>query len=441
MSHKLQAVLDQIGSDKVRERQEGLEEFKKFFRKQDTVARFYLGKDGTTAEPKKWLVVFQALFHLVIVEKAAYVKKDTAPVSARLRAGAATVRWLVERTTRYMNKRVATALFEHLTEVMVWKNNLVSIIALEYTQALKLMLSWTPHLEHLDDQTWTKLTEISFNVILCDPLRRHFHDDEGDDETMPAEDEGESSDSSAAPLAPKKRTRSARAHAPNPSSQSIAPNPSAPTAEQIAFASLLCILLGYEGNPLLLSEYPYLASSVLRRLHRFLAFYPTDSSLHYDYLIALSRVLPTLSLNRKAAVASFTTKSWDLIVGLWGTKNKSVKETLVVVIRILLPFLLVEDASSEIDSREKVRSLWKCLNGEGDGRWTTDLLSLEALRLELTDPDTWTSDFHGRPPFIYSTFSHGWHFDENEAVAWAILETHADCVDKVRESTSDVACL
>jgi ataxia telangiectasia mutated family protein len=75
-----------------------------------------------------------------------------------------------------------------------------------------------------------------------------------------------------------------------------------------------------------------------------------------------------------------------------------------------------------------IAHLWRLLDGEAESRWGVDGLSLECLRLELTDPEDVTGG-----AFVAQTFRAGSNFDAVQALAWAILELQADCAEKVKE--------
>jgi ataxia telangiectasia mutated family protein len=150
--------------------------------------------------------------------------------------------------------------------------------------------------------------------------------------------------------------------------------------------------------------------------------------------LVLSSTLSTLSLNKKHIVQKFAHASWDGLVQLWGTKNKRMKEGIIIVLRILFPFVISDndlfDANdTHFDCAESIGRLWSLLNGEAESRWGVDCLSLDCLRLELVKTDGRSDE---TVPFVANTFRSGWSFDEGQALAWAILELQADCASKVR---------
>jgi len=470
--NNLKTVLQQLKSDRIKERQEGLSSIRTVFAQDKVVANFHIDRNGN-GDPRAWLSVFQALFHAVLNEKLACTKKttsksagSTATAQRRLAEAASAVRWLTERTAHLMNKRVAKALFEHLLQTMVHKGELLTPVALDYVKALRCLVSWTPHVEHMDEDSWVRMVEMAFNVVLGDPVRASFQDDrsdQGDGDAGSCSDVAEDSEyfvedldedennqdklpsmsthaqsrkrrrreQSATPRSSKRKSQMKLKHTYRQAQVSL---------EQVEFTSLLHILLRSSSAPILSPSYPHLASSILVRLQRFLDLYPADTSLHHDYLLAVSSSLSHLSLNRKKDVQNFARGTWDGLVGLWGTKNKRMKEGLVAVLRVLFPFVTADDDISLATTTAPAYSwadgigrLWHLLDGEADSRWGADGLLLDSLRLEVVAPGEWEEDAElaGERAFVARTYRAGWNFEPGQALAWAILELQADCAEKV----------
>lgn len=302
-----------------------------------------------------------------------------------------------------------------------------------------------------------KIVQIGWNVVLGDPVRTSLEDDteenaeslgaEDDDDIYmddnePDEDEDEPMTSTSTQplkrrrgLSPAPRASSSKSQAKSKSqsqpSQKRSLQP--PSLEQIEYASLLAILLRFPAAPLLSPTMPYLGSSILRRLHRFIEVYPADTSMHHDYILSVSATLSHLALNKKRDVTTFARGAWDGLVGLWGTKNKRMKEGLVGVLRVLFPFYTATDdeyssngPSSKFNCSDGIGKLWYLLDGEAESRWGVEGLLLDSLRLEVAEDRE-----DDRGAFVMNTFRAGWHFDRSQALAWAILELQTDCAEKV----------
>ncbi|KAF8074865.1 hypothetical protein FPV67DRAFT_1475236, partial [Lyophyllum atratum] len=444
----LKDVLNKLKSTKIVERREALTSFRTIFARDDFVNNFHISSDGVV-EPRAWLAVFQALFETVFIEKLAATKKETsksagstATAQRRLEDAASAVRWLTERTVHLMSGRVTKPIFEHLLQTMVHRGELLTPVALHYIKALRCLVSHSPHLEHLEDDTWVRMVEMSFNNLLGDPIRSSFEDDavdtspahEADDADLFEEDDP-MDDDGALTSTSRKRGRTDSNATPGPSSlkaSSQTKRKFGATAQQISVSheqvecmSLLSVLLQAPSSPILSTDFPHLASSILG-----------DTSLLHDYVVALSSTLSNLSLNRIHDVAKFARESWDGLLRLWGTKNKRIKEGLVSVFRIVVHFVTSDNeayngAGTSFDCANSLSRLTDALGGEAESRWGVDGLSLDCLRLELADFLARRPESSTHTAFVARTFRFGWNFDATQALAWAILELQADCIAKL----------
>ncbi|RDB20837.1 Serine/threonine-protein kinase TEL1 [Hypsizygus marmoreus] len=453
----LKAVLEKLRSEKAKDRQEGLSSIRSVFSQDRVIANFHIDSEGVS-NPRAWLIVFQALFQAVLNEIRAITKKattksagSTAMAQKRLADAASVVRWLTEKTAHFMNKRVTKALLDHILQITVHQSELFNLVALDYAKALRCLVSFTPHLEHMEDETWIRVVEIGFNNVLGDPMKATFDDDaavstlEADDSDLFMEDAPDSDDfdeTDALPSGSRKRSRRETSVAPGPSVSAQRRNirnarRTSVTLEQLEFMSIISILLRSSSSPILSTHYQYLPSSILLRLQRFLDLYTSDTSLLYDYIVALSSTLSHLALNKTRDVQKFAYTSWDGLVGLWGTKNKRIKEGLVAVLRVLFPFVTIENVAfrengTSFDCVDGISRLSHLLDGEADLRGGMDGLTLDSLRLELCDRQAHQhSQTQGKNAFIASTFRWGWNFGSTQALAWAILELQADCIGKL----------
>lgn len=451
-------IINNLSSDKIKEREGALNTLREVFSRDSVVANFNVGKDGRS-KPMVWLTIFQALFTSVAKEKVAITKKASArggttstnAAMRRLTETSRAVRWLIERTVHLLNKKVITALVTHLSQMLPVDRSplskLFQPVALDYAKALKCLMSFQPHLEHLDDSLWVKLVELSFNVVLEDPINAHFDlaDGEGDepgaDSDMYVDDDVlvDDSDEALNSETPSRGTkRSRRDPSLSPRKKVKRSKITSVTLEQVEFASLLPILIGSPVAPIIAEDFPHVASGILSRLQRFLDLYPAESSLLHDYLTALKHTLSHLSLNKKYEVEKFARLSWDALVGLWGTKDKKMKEDLVIVLRQLFQFIVCPDFGEggdlpklpHFDRVAGIGRLWQVLNGEADNKWGMEGLQLESLRLENLDKGYYKRN-HGNP-FTANTFRSGPNFDASQALSWCTLELQSDCAAQVR---------
>lgn len=455
----LKTVIDRLKSEKVKERQEGIALLRSAFSREDAV---YSIEDA-----RGWLVLYQALFTAVKIEKVDAVKKSgkssTAGTAAqrRLTEAAAAVRWLVERSVHCLSKKALTPLLDHLTQMLVHRGQLFTPVALDYIKTIKVLLTWTPHMDHTNVDVWLKLVEISFNIILDDPIEDDLVQAKDQiassvpaDDSMYQSDSLPSEDGSLPPTGRSTlaRKRPRREHSSTPVPGTITDNPSdrhAPrhpvSLEQIECASLLALLFRRSTAPFLAEverpdpgnpdSFPKnyilvpITPSLFWRMKRFLERYPTDTSLHHDYLLALQPFLSQVALNCRQEVDDFACGAWDALVGLWGNKNKRIKESLVGILKTLFPFLTATRDAPSHGWADSVQRLWTLLISEAESRWGIEALSIDSLRLQVS-----AGEADEREIFVAQTFRAGWNFDVSQALAWALLELQADCAEKVMDS-------
>ncbi|KAI0704256.1 hypothetical protein BC835DRAFT_810570 [Cytidiella melzeri] len=422
----LSSIVGSLQAKSIRERQEGITQLRAAFTNDRAVSAVDVKKG--------WIVLFEALFGVFRREKEACSDKGllhAAPAGTgaalvrRLSEVASAIRWLVERAVHRFNKATMKLVLDHLYTNIRNRGKLIDPVALDYVKALKCIVSWAPHLDHLESKSWMKLVEFSFNVILEDSFKSSFvpPDDPVEPVIQEQSDEDEATGSEAV-MSPRKRRHAEPARSvgsPAPSTLKTLPV----TLEKIEFASLLSILLRAPSAPLVCDRYPYLPGAIFNRLERFLVQYPADTSLHHDYLTALSATLSQTALNAHQLTVNFAKATWPALVGMWGTKNQRLKEDLLVVIQMLFPYLTSALGEEKYD--DGLSKLWRLLDGEAQSRWGVDSLSMDSLRFEISTD----GDALARNAFTAKTFRYGWHFDSNQALAWAILELHADCGEQL----------
>jgi serine-protein kinase ATM len=432
----LSKILSQLESTKITTRQAGLVALQDYFTKEHHVLN--LDEEGNC---KAWIVVFQKLFTCVQREKEEVLKKNASSAIDRLGKAASAVRWLIGKCRHLLNSKAVKVLNQHLMKYLVHRGELHTPVALDYIKALRSILSWKPHMDHLDSSTWCHIVRLAFNVVLKDPLTADLKYTPADAEDYDIqsmnsdmyEDDEEREDELDDPqssLSSRKRRRGASQGLPTPKKMRGTSRTQHQTVslEQIEFLSLLPIMLKSSSAPLLSSDDPELPSALLQRFDRFLKVYPTDTSLRHDYLLALSATLNHLSLNRVLDVVQFAANAWGGLVSMWDSKNKNMKEALVGVLIVLFPFVSASESQGHggTSLTDGVHKLWKLLDGEAASRQGTDGLSLGSLRLDSRGEVDGSNS-----AFVAATFRFGYNFDASQALAWAILELQADCIAKV----------
>jgi ataxia telangiectasia mutated family protein len=420
----LRDVLAAVRSEKIKERTEGLSNLRIYFTSEKAIRNFDSNGDG-----RPWLVVYQALFTAVTTEKKTlFGKKSTAAAERRLSDVASIMRTITERSARRLNKKVVKALFTHFTQTIVHDGSLLSYLSLDYAKAIRTLLAWTPHLDHLDEAMWLSLVQLSINVVLDEHPRNQMDGEDGIAEEEGSVNEEEEVLSELGSPRKRRFTSSTPAPEAKPFRRVLSQPHRVVSQEQTEFMSILVLLFQSANAPLLSAEHAYLPNAIYARLLRFLRMYPSDSSLHHGFLGVLNALLSKLALNAKAATTKFATEAWDYILTMWHSKTKGNRESLLGVLLVLLPYYKSprgEDYDfATINSG--VGKLAAVFEEQLDSRKGVDSLDLDTLRLGRCR-DT-SHDATTLYSFRRSTFSVGSGFNSSHAITWVILTIHADCI-------------
>lgn len=442
----LKDLCDQLGSDKVRERQDALATLRRTFSR---------GSAVEAVKSKGWTVVFSALQiafdkDLTVCTKQGKLTTAVSGAGAtairRLGEVASTVREFAEKAVHLMTSKAVLPLLLHLVQHMKYRSHLLEPVAIHYIRAIHCIVNYPHHLNYLelkDPDRWKKIVGLGFNVILGDLLNQDLEDleaEEEDDDIFPGTPVSDGMDSDTAgeedmedmsqPTNTKKRRLPVRTQPRSPAkTKARRKEVRSASQEQVAFAAVLAVLLKSDTAPLLDPEDSSLSSAILSRLSRFHSVYPGESTLHRDYLACVSGALSHFALNRKSEVSHFAQLTWNNLVAMWRTRTQSLKEELVIILRTLLPYLAVgldEDRPARVTYEDGVNRLWKVLVGEAEKRGVEGL-SLDSIRLQILAADEEGSS----RAFVARTFRHGWHFDPSQALSWAILSLQTDCAEKV----------
>lgn len=279
---------------------------------------------------------------------------------------------MVERSFHLLAKKPFMALFAHLTSLLVHDGSIFPPVAFDYPKALRTLLSYPPHLDCLDAANWKVLTNVCWSALLDDPIELG---EDMEDEIEPIEDEDdEGSDG-------------------YPGSTKNGPTRIA-ASTKIELANLLPILLASNAAPLVpplpARDHPFvepsLGSVMLSKIHRFFNLHPTETSNHLAIVRSLNKVLGELELNCRNDMVSFGTKLLPQLVTLWETRNKALREQVVIALRILLPFV-THKATAETEANNAVGDalgrLADALTREAGSRTGIEPLDLNVVRLRL----------------------------------------------------------
>ena len=281
---------------------------------------------------------------------------------------------MAERSVHLISRKPFLSLLTHMTHVLVYSAKVFPPAALDYAKAIRTLLSYPPHLEALDQQSWKVLMGICWAAVLGDDVTV---EDDWDDEINDDDMKNGST-------------------APTPSSTygttSFGRGKVTVTQATTELTSLIPILLSGTSAPLVSSlpsndgtyQYePSLGYSILLKTNRYFSQYPTEISSHLAILRSLNIVLANLELNCRQNFVSGSLKLLPQLVNLWNTRNKAIREQVLISLRMMVPFLthktaLEKDKMGTI--RDSFERLISCLPKETASRWGIEPIDLSVLR-------------------------------------------------------------
>ncbi|KAK6906072.1 hypothetical protein I203_100054 [Kwoniella mangroviensis CBS 8507] len=420
----LQTALRLSTSEKIKDRTQGIELVREIFSNRENLNAF--GETARKEGGAAWIAFYQCLFQTVVMEKKLVVKPGAASTAdKRLADAISLIRWMAERTVHMISKKPFLVLFNHMTRLLVFSNQIFPPAALDYTKALRTLLSYPPHLESLDQTSWKILMNICWSAVLGDEV---VIDDTAWEDGESVEDEEEVNggmDIDGYSTQVGSSRRSGRS-----------------TISQIntELLTLVPILLSSSTAPLVppLPSKDNLSASIERpgytlllKIHRFLNQYFTETSAHLSVFRSLNILLTELELNCRDDTLSAGLKLLPQLVSLWGTRNKALREQVLIAIRILLPFVthktLVESKHAT-GVRDTLEKLMDGLSRETINKWGIDALDIGVLRLK--------SSGSKRGPFELRCIGAGFDFNHEHAMTWAVLELYTDASLHLYESDS-----
>ena len=265
----------------------------------------------------------------------------------------------MEVSNAYLTNKPLAALYSHLIQTMVSNGSLVEHVALDYAKALKILLSYPPHLENMEQDTWRHLMSIIWDTVLDRRLEQDK--DDWDAEAQGAidpavsqadSDEEEGSSRARSGGTAMKRKRPSKYSKESTSEGSSRPKYKTLSAESAELLSLFPLLLSSSSAPILppsrLSEpdaqqVPHRTGiPLLRRVLAFLEHYPEETGSHRPVVLGLNILLRELELNAIDEVTRTGARLFPLLVKLWGTRDLTLRDQVLISLRTILPYLARE---------------------------------------------------------------------------------------------------
>ena len=161
-------------------RNEGFQNLKNILRK---------NRKSNTLTDKNVHYICDALFHVAIEDRAAYLKAATKTTRTaaenRLTACAQALRSAVEDTVHFVRLRTLRALIDHITSLLVGSDGLLcEPLALDYAKSLTALFSYQAHAEHLRPK------ELEDCIFFCVQVIGNANSSLTDDDSGPGAERG-----------------------------------------------------------------------------------------------------------------------------------------------------------------------------------------------------------------------------------------------------------
>ncbi|GAA5987268.1 hypothetical protein JCM10908_001886 [Rhodotorula pacifica] len=405
-----QEILVKLESDKIKERGEGVARCRAFLTSNRNL-------NAVNADPRfTWIQALQTMFSVVIKERNTLVQKKTAATEKRLEEATQMVKLAAVKLYKNVNRKTAKAIIAHLTQLTAVAGKLQPF-ALTYMKALRAVLSYTPHLEHLDERAWTDIVMLCFSAVLGDKIR--IGQDFVDDTVLDIDEDG------VGPAGALRTTAAEEIVMPTKTRRTA-------TATEIELLGVVEVVFRSRSSPFLTY-----AQAIFRKFLRFFRLFPSETSAHLSAVTALNRAFAEVDLNDQHSMKQIGRHLWPHLLALWATKNASLKEQVVMSLRYLFPFVVPVHAhakhESERDVLSRAKELYEAVMTEPTIRWREAYdVDIDHLGLGIRSDESTTAPYHA------TTFRIGADFDEKDAIAWSVVELGADALARIYE-VDDVA--
>ncbi|KAK2789529.1 Serine/threonine-protein kinase tel1 [Onygenales sp. PD_12] len=160
----LDGALLAIGSDRVKERADGLEDLKHILLQNRQTLKLDNLKD------KEYHRIFETLFRFASIEKSAYSRANTVhkktTTKSRLALCASALRITVEVGVYSIESKTVTAVLHHITDTLPTPGeDPWATLSGDYLKSLRTLLQYPPHVEHLGKDDWRHLVGFCLRTI------------------------------------------------------------------------------------------------------------------------------------------------------------------------------------------------------------------------------------------------------------------------------------
>jgi len=355
-------ALERIGSSSLTERNKGLTELSLIFKHNANSTRLEVVTD------KGYHLIFEALFRCATTEKSLYVnasKKTTkTSAAARLSQCAGVLRSVVEAGVRDVKMKTAFALLDHITQTLPMSDGgLCEPLTLSYTKALRLLLEFQPHVEHLPrKKRWEETIDFCVDTIQV------FGMDTDKTQTTRTSSYGSlrSPDGSV--------EGALRSSVRDSGSRTVRTGSASEATELVA-----CLrLLTHASNVPLLEK----AQPILSTLTAFLQDTRSTNSAYQDAFTTINNVLMRTALDAVTMAQGAVRELIPVIKEAWSTKQTSLRDEMVRTLILSRPHIAAMFMNPAAHSiREDMESLLETLRLDYSRRPEREQLQVDDLVL------------------------------------------------------------
>jgi ataxia telangiectasia mutated family protein len=312
----------------------------------------------TSLNDKTYHHVFEVVIKAASLERASYLK--TVPTStrnasaARLASCATVLRQVVEISFRRLKYKTVKLIFSHIVQVLANEDGtFCEPLCIDYVKALRVLLSYTAHLDHLLADDWSSLWTF---VITC------IHDN-----SKPSADQIKN---------PFKFKPTEASDADSILVEDTSLKALARSARNAVEELSSCLALLARVKHVSMFDY---AEQGLAAVFRILQF---STPVHFAYAAAISvfnSLLAKILVNDTALSTLAISSILPVICSSWNTKAQSIKEEMLISLIYGLPFIESLLLTGDQLAHGNVDNLLEILSAEHTKRPDRDQLALENL--------------------------------------------------------------
>ena len=346
---------------------------------------------------KAWHSLFEALFECTRAERAGFLRTNKAnklPSEKRLENCGSTLRLLIEVGVHRLRNKTVKALLDHIMQALPTGDGYCGPILVDYLKALRTLLEYPPHVEHLREykkdsghefQEWSEIVKFCAEGVT-------FFSSEGDSE-------GVTTQLSTSRSLLRTPTTSAEFSTKSTLGESSSRNPrSGNSSIQLGeFIACLRHLTRATNAPIYKR-----ARLILDVLFQFLHSAKSVSRAHHDALSAVNSVLMRIAPQSIELTQYAVRQIVPLIKDMWLSKSATFRDemliTLVITREHVLHMLYSQNAATS-DFQTDIEALLEVFTLDYCRRLERDLLSLDDLRLEWRNEQNAGATLHNHVAF------------------------------------------